>query len=55
MSKGVNNFKDFKIWKKAIELVKKVYIVSSKLPKEEIYGLTSQMKRSAISIPSKVA
>ena len=55
MSKGVNNFKDLKIWKKAVELVKKVYIVSSKLPKEEILGLTSQMKRSAISIPSNVA
>jgi four helix bundle protein len=55
IAKGVNNFKDLKIWKKAIELVKKVYVVSSKLPKEEIYGLTSQMRRSAFSIPSNVA
>ena len=55
MAKGVNNFKDLKIWKIAIELVKKVYMISSKLPKEELYGLTSQIKRSAISIPSNVA
>ena len=55
MSKGVNNFKDLKIWKIAIKLVKKLYTISSKLPKEEMYGLTSQMRRSAISIPSNVA
>jgi four helix bundle protein len=55
MAKGVNNFKDLKIWKVAIELVKKVYLISSELPKEETYGLTSQMRRSAISIPSNVA
>jgi len=55
MAEGVNNLKDLKIWKIAIELVKKVYMASSKLPKEETYGLTSQMRRSAISIPSNVA
>ena len=55
MAKGVDSFKDLKIWKAAIELVKDVYAVSSEFPKEEIYGLTSQMRRSAISIPSNVA
>ncbi len=55
MAKGVNNFKDLKIWKIAIELVKNVYTVSSEFPKAEIYGLTSQIRRSAISIPSNVA
>jgi len=55
MAKGVNNFKDLKIWKVAIELVKNVYAVSSEFPKKEMYGLTSQMRRSAISIPSNVA
>lgn len=55
MADGVTNFKDLKIWKTAIDLVKKVYLVSSQLPKEEVYGLTSQMRRSAISIPSNVA
>jgi len=55
MANGVNNFKDLKIWKVAIELVKNVYAASSEFPKEEMYGLTSQMRRSAISIPSNVA
>lgn len=55
MAEGVNCFKDLKIWQVAIRLVKKVYEVSSKFPKEEMYGLTSQIRRSAISIPSNVA
>jgi four helix bundle protein len=55
VSEGVNNFRDLKIWQKAIKLVKEVCSLSSKLPKEEIYGLTSQMRRSAVSIPSNVA
>ena len=55
MAKGVDNFKDLKIWQVSIELVKKVYVISSKLPKEEMYGLKSQMRRSAVSIPSNVA
>ena len=55
MAKGVDNFKDLTIWQVAIELVKNVYVVSSKLLKEEMYGLKSQMRRSAVSIPSNVA
>ena len=55
MNKGINNFKELRIWKIAIELVKKIYKVSAKFPKEELYGLTSQMRRSAVSIPSNVA
>ena len=55
MPGGVTNFKDLKIWNIAIGLVKKVYVVTSELPKEEMYGLTSQMRRSAVSIPSNVA
>ena len=55
VAEGVNNFKDLKIWKIAIKLVKNVYTISSEFPKEEMYGLISQMRRSAISIPSNVA
>ena len=55
MTKGINSFKELRIWKIAIELVKKVYKISSKFPKDELYGLISQMRRSAISIPSNVA
>jgi four helix bundle protein len=52
---GVKRYRDLDIWKKAIELVKDVYKVTEKFPKQEIYELVSQMRRSAISIPSNVA
>jgi four helix bundle protein len=43
------------VWKKSMKLVTEIYQISQKFPKEEIYGLTSQMRRSAISIPSNIA
>lgn len=44
-----------KIWEKAMNVVEDVYRLSSDFPIEEKYGLTSQMRRSAISIPSNIA
>lgn len=49
------NHKKLNIYRKAIELVKEVYKVTAKLPREESYGLTSQIRRAAISIPSNIA
>ena len=43
------------IWKKGIELVKEIYNLTELFPKQEIYGLSSQMRRAAISVPSNVA
>tara|TARA_R110000868_G_scaffold186622_2_gene429070 strand:+ start:215 stop:562 length:348 start_codon:yes stop_codon:yes gene_type:complete len=43
------------IWKKAIELAKSVYLLSNELPDEEKFGLISQIKRCAVSIPSNIA
>jgi len=54
MTEKIKNFQDLRIWQKGIEVVKDIYILSKKLPKEELYGLTSQMRRSAISIPSNI-
>lgn len=51
----INSYKDLIVWQKAMELVVKVYELTDKFPKEEIYGLTSQMRRAAISIPSNIA
>ena len=51
----IRSFRDLDIWKKGIELVKSVYNVSRSFPKSEIYGLTSQTQRSAISVPSNIA
>lgn len=42
-------------WQKAMELVVAIYNVTKKFPKEEIYGLTSQLRRAAISVPSNIA
>ena len=49
------SYKDLEVWKKSMELVKLIYILTKKLPKEELYGLVSQMRRSAVSIPSNIA
>lgn len=48
-------FTDLEVWKEARALVKIVYTYLKQFPKEEIYGLQSQIKRSAISIPSNIA
>lgn len=52
---GVNSFHDLEVWKRAMELSKETYRVSNKLPREEVYGLVSQMRRCAVSIPSNIA
>ncbi|MCP4257396.1 MAG: four helix bundle protein [Planctomycetes bacterium] len=51
----IKSFKDLKIWNKGIKLVEDVYTVSKSFPKEEMYGLQSQLRRSAVSIPSNIA
>ncbi|RLC47451.1 MAG: four helix bundle protein [Candidatus Cloacimonadota bacterium] len=51
----VRTHKDLDVWKLGIELVEKIYKATIGFPKEEIYGLTSQMRRAAVSIPSNIA
>lgn len=51
----MHNLKELKIWTKSIELAVEVYKASEAFPKEEKFGLTSQLRRSAVSIPSNVA
>ena len=51
----IKHFKELKVWQKGIEIVKDIYEITKLFPKEEMYGLTSQMRRSAISIPSNIA
>ena len=55
MDKKMRTHKDLEIWKLAMELVTNIYKKTKTFPKEEIYGLTSQLRRSAISIPSNIA
>lgn len=50
-----HNFKNLQIWQKSRVLVKSIYTQTQKFPSEEKFGLTSQMRRSAVSIPSNIA
>lgn len=51
----MHNFKELKIWQKALSLSVDVYKVTALFPKEDRFGLISQIKRSAVSIPSNIA
>ena len=51
----IKSFKDLIVWQKSIILVKEVYTLLQKLPTDERFGLISQMRRSAVSIPSNIA
>ena len=48
-------YKNLEAWKHSMQLVKEIYILTKTFPKEEIYALSSQLKRAAVSIPSNIA
>ena len=48
-------FKDLIVWQKAYQLVKELYGMTSTFPKEELYGLSQQLRRAAVAIPSNIA
>lgn len=50
-----HRIEDLKVWSKSMTLVKEVYLVTAELPNEEKFGLLSQIRRCAISIPSNIA
>ena len=51
----IRSFKDLRIWQRGIRLVEDVYLASRSFPKEERYGLQSQLRRAAVSVPSNIA
>src|SRR3990170_6589481 len=51
----LRSYKELKVWQKGMELAIEVYIVTKKFPKEELYGLTSQIRRAAFAIPANIA
>jgi four helix bundle protein len=51
----LKSYKDLIVWRRSIELVKAVYLLTSKFPTEERFGLVNQMRRSAVSVPSNIA
>ena len=54
-SEMLKNYKELNVWQKSYELCLKIYKMTAKFPNEERYGLTSQIRRSAVSIPSNIA
>ena len=51
----VLHFRELIVWQKGMQLVKEIYALTKKLPKAELYGLSSQMQRASVSIPSNIA
>ena len=49
------SYRELIVWQRSMELVEEVYRISKKLPKEEIYSLSDQLRRAAVSIPSNIA
>lgn len=52
---SIKSFRDLNIWKEAHRLVLEIYKITNNFPKEEIYGLTPQLRRASVSIPSNIA
>ncbi len=52
---GMANFKELLVWQKSINFVTEIYELTNDFPKDEMYGLTSQIRRASISIPSNIA
>jgi len=52
---GGKSHRDLAAWQRALELVEEVYRVTQRWPKEEIYGLTNQVRRAAVSVPANIA
>ena len=51
----MKSHKDLEVWKRSVELVTSIYAITKNYPQYEIYGLTNQIRRAAVSIPSNIA
>jgi four helix bundle protein len=51
----IKNYQELNIWKRSVEMAIEIYNTSKNFPKEDLYGLTSQMRRASVSIPSNIA
>jgi four helix bundle protein len=50
-----SRYQDLRAWQRAMDLVERIYQISSRLPRDEVFGLRSQMRRCAVSVPSNIA
>ena len=53
--RGMKTYKDLIVWQKSMDLVTEIYKITKTFPQEEKYGLISQIRRSAVSVPSNIA
>lgn len=51
----MKGFRELRVWQQAMSLVEKIYRLTQNFPREEVYGLTSQMRRAVVSVPSNIA
>ncbi len=51
----IRNYRNLIAWQKAMDLAESLYKTTQEMPREELYGLTSQMRRAAVSVPSNIA
>src|SRR6266481_4327391 len=51
----MKSLRELRVWQKAVDLVEQIYLITQKFPKEETYGLTSQVRRAVVSIASNIA
>lgn len=51
----IQSYKDLIVWQKSIKLIKEIFLLTNVFPASELYGLTSQMRRASIAIPSNIA
>lgn len=51
----ITSYKDLIVWQKGISLVREIFLLTNNFPNSEIYGITSQMRRASVSIPSNIA
>ena len=52
---ALNSYKDLIVWQRAMELVREIYSLTERFPRDESFGLRSQMERAVVSIPSQIA
>ena len=52
---SVSSYRDLRVWQAAMQLAKEIYRISGRFPQREMYGMTSQITRAAVSVPSNIA
>ena len=51
----MDSYKELEVWQRAVELVEALYLVTADFPKSELFGITSQIRRASVAIPSNIA